>query len=113
MPDSRRVTVARNCYRAFATGDRELIERCLDETLEFSSPLDVGIDRAGYFDRCWPHAGELGGFELRRLVEAGNEVLATYNAARADGTRFRNTEVLTFRGDRVCKIEVYFGWALD
>ena len=81
--------------------------------LEFSSPLDVGIDRAGYFERCCPHAGELGGFELRRLIEAGNEVLATYVAARADGTSFRNAEVLTFRGNRVCKIEVYFGWSLD
>ena len=40
-------------------------------------------------------------------------MLATYVAARADGTSFRNTEVLTFRGNRVCKIEVYFGWSLD
>jgi ketosteroid isomerase-like protein len=113
IPGSDHVTVARDCYRAFATGDRELIERCLDEELEFSSPLDVGLDRAGYFESCWPHAGELRSFELRRLIEAGDEVLATYDAARRDGTRFRNTEVLTFRGDRVRKIEVYFGWILD
>ncbi len=26
--------------------------------------------------------------------------------------RFRNTEVLTFRGDQIAKVEVYFGWNL-
>jgi hypothetical protein len=50
---------------------------------------------------------------LRRLIEAGDEVVVTYEAARTDGTRFRNTEVLTFRGDRVRTIEVYFGWTLE
>jgi hypothetical protein len=25
-------------------------------------------------------------------------------------TRFRNTEVLTFEGEKICKTEVYFGW---
>ena len=29
-----------------------------------------------------------------------------------DGSRFRNTEVLTFEGDQVAEIEVYFGWNL-
>ena len=31
---------------------------------------------------------------------------------RPDGSRFRNTEVLTFDGERVTGIEVYFGWEL-
>jgi hypothetical protein len=30
-----------------------------------------------------------------------------------DGTRFRNTEVLTFEGEKICRAEVYFGWDLD
>jgi len=30
----------------------------------------------------------------------------------ADGTRLRNTEVTTFRGDRIARQEVYFGWDL-
>jgi hypothetical protein len=36
----------------------------------------------------------------------------TYEAERTDGTRFRNTEVLTFAGDRLKRAEVYFGWNL-
>jgi len=31
----------------------------------------------------------------------------------AEGARGRNTEVLTFAGDRISRVEVYFGWALD
>lgn len=37
----------------------------------------------------------------------------TYEAAKTDGKRFRNTEVLTFRGDRILRAEVYFGWDLS
>ena len=37
----------------------------------------------------------------------------TYVATRADGSRFQNTEVHTFRDDRICRVEVYFGWDLE
>jgi hypothetical protein len=47
-----------------------------------------------------------------RLVEAGDEVIVTYEATKTDGSRFRNTEVLTFSGEEICKAEVYFGWNL-
>ena len=36
----------------------------------------------------------------------------TYEATKRDGGRIRNTEVLPFRGDRICRVEVYFGWDL-
>ena len=52
------------------------------------------------------------GFELVRLIEAGDEIVATYESAKTDGKRFRNTEVFTFRGDKIRKVEVYFGWDL-
>jgi len=31
---------------------------------------------------------------------------------RGDGSRARNTEILTFEGDRTSRAEVYFGWNL-
>jgi hypothetical protein len=37
-------------------------------------------------------------------------VIATYEMATGGGAKGRNTEILTFRGDRVCAVEVYFGW---
>jgi ketosteroid isomerase-like protein len=48
-------------------------------------------------------------FEFKRLVEAGDEVVVPYESTRTDGSRFRNTEVLTFRGHKISRAEVYFG----
>jgi hypothetical protein len=47
-----------------------------------------------------------------RLIEDGDEVLVTYESTKTNGDRFRNTEVFTFDGDRIKKVEVYFGWNL-
>jgi hypothetical protein len=107
-----RKQLARLMYESFAAGDRDAIERRLAGDFEFSSPLDVGLDRAGYFERCWPGAGRGQRFQFVRLVESGDEVIVTYELEHADGRRGRNTEVLTFDGDRVRRAEVYFGWDL-
>ena len=58
------------------------------------------------------NVNEIDSFEFKRLVESGDEVIVTYESERADGGRFRNTEVLTFRGDTIRRAEVYFGWDL-
>ena len=49
---------------------------------------------------------------ILRLIAAGDEVVVTYESTKTDGNRFRNTEVLTFEGEKICKSEVYFGWNL-
>lgn len=113
MDDDRRLQVVRNCFRAYETGDRALIERQLADDLVFSAPPDVGIDRARYFERCWANAGAVRAFTFARLAVVGDEVVATYEATRSDGSRFRNTEIFGFTGERVSRIEVYFGWDLD
>jgi len=107
-----RLQLVRDSYRAYETGDRDLIERVIADDFVFSAPPDVGIDRATYFERCWPNAGHVATFEYVRLRETGGEVLVTYEATRADGTRFRNTEIFGFAGDRIASVEVYFGWDL-
>lgn len=108
MPD--RSQLARDVYRAFAAGDRDAIELILADDFSFSSPLDVDLDRAGYFERCWPGAGRGQEFDFVRVVEAGDEVFVTYELRSTDGRSGRNTEVLTFDGDRLRSAEVYFGW---
>jgi ketosteroid isomerase-like protein len=109
---SARLNSARDLYLAFAAGDRDVVERLLTEEFTFSSPVDVGLDRAGYFARCWPGAGQSQKFEFVRLVEDGDEVIVTYEMTRRDGGRGRNTEILTFVDDRITEAEVYFGWNL-
>ena len=39
-------------------------------------------------------------------------MVVTYEATTMDATRFRNTEVMTFRGEQIVRVEVYFGWNL-
>lgn len=112
MPTHDRLQLVRDAYGAYESGDRRVIEELLSEDLTFYSPADVGIDRASYFDRCWPNAAMIKDIELTRLVEAGDEVIVTYESTRNDGSRFRNTEVLTFDGAKIRKVEVYFGWNL-
>ena len=113
MPSPDRLELARQCYGAYESGDRSVLEERLADDFTFYSPPDPGIDRATYFERCWPNAELIEAFEFKRLVEVGDEVVVTYEATRTDGSRFRNTEVLTFDGDKIRKVEVYFGWDLE
>jgi hypothetical protein len=99
-------------YRAFAAGEREVVERAFAPELVFHSPLDPELDRAGYFERCWPGSGNGNEFEFVRTIESGDEVVVTYEATRPDGSRFRNTEILTFASEQIARVEVYFGWDL-
>jgi ketosteroid isomerase-like protein len=108
-----RLALARSSYDAFATGDRQVLEDLLAGDFVFFSPPDPGIGRAAYFERCWPNHETLHAFSYERLEEIGDdEVLVTYEAERTDGSRFRNTEVLRFAGDKLTRAEVYFGWNL-
>lgn len=113
MPDTDRIEIARDSYRAFAAGDRSFFEARLSDDFTFSSPPDPLLDRAGWFERCWPGAGRGQQFDFLRLVGTGDEVIVTYELRRPDGTGGRNTEVIAFDGDdNIVRTEVYFGWDL-
>jgi ketosteroid isomerase-like protein len=112
MPAPDRLQLARDAYGAYVSGDRSVIEALLSDDHVFFSPADPGIDRERYFERCWPNAQLIEDFEFARLIEHGDEVIVTYESTKTDGSRFRNTEILTFRGEQLCKTEVYFGWNL-
>ena len=105
--------LARASYRAYETGDRAAMEGLVAGEFAFWSPQDDGIDRAAYFERCWPASDQQNAFSFVRLLElGGGEVLVTYEAERKDGSRFRNTEIQTFADGQLVKVEVYFGWDL-
>jgi ketosteroid isomerase-like protein len=107
-----RLELVRAIYGAYESGDRQVVEDLLSDDFTFYSPPDPGIDRATYFRRCWPNAELIESFDFKRMVELGDEVLVTYESTKTDGSRFRNTEVLTFDGEKISKAEVYFGWDL-
>jgi hypothetical protein len=114
MSGSDRLRLARAIYEAYGSGNRAVVEGLIEQGFVFFAPPDPGIDRATYFERCWPNSATIESFEFVRLQEIGaDEVLVTYESTKTDGRRFRNTEVLTFDGDRISKVEVYFGWDLE
>jgi hypothetical protein len=106
-----RVEIARESYLAFARAERRFFEDRLSDGFTFSSPPDPHLDRDGWFARCWPGAGRGQEFTFTRMVEAGDEVIVTYELRRPDGGAGVNTEILTFdQDDRIARTEVYFGW---
>jgi ketosteroid isomerase-like protein len=112
MPARDRLRLVRESYGAYESGNRQVVEDLLADDFTFSSPADVGIDRATYFERCWLNSETLKSFEFKRLLEVGDEVVVTYEAEKVDGARFRNTEIIGFDDDKIRTVEVYFGWSL-
>ena len=101
--------LVRACFTAYATQDREAIEELLADDFHFTSPLDNRIDRATYFEVCWPGSKRAEGFDIVRLTVDGDHAFVTYEGQMGK-KRFRNTEVHTVRGGKIAEVEVYFGW---
>jgi hypothetical protein len=110
--DQARVSTVRAMYEAFVARDRAAIEPLLADAFHFTSPLDNRIDRAAWFERCWPNRARIDGFDFVAVVPAGNRVFVIYEARTEAGKRFRNSEVCLFQGRQVVEVEVYFGWDL-
>ena len=51
-------------------------------------------------------------FDFINLVTDADRVFVTYEGRNTNGHRFRNTEILTIRDQRIIDVEVYFGWSV-
>ncbi|MES2959679.1 MAG: nuclear transport factor 2 family protein [Pseudomonadota bacterium] len=105
-------SIARASYDAYVRKDRAAIESLIDDDFHFTSPLDDRIDRTSYFERCWPNSQRISHFQFINLVQDGDKVFVTYEGTNVIGGRFRNTEILTVRGQKIVDAEVYFGWSI-
>jgi ketosteroid isomerase-like protein len=101
--------LARRCYTAYQTVDRDEIERLLAPDFTFTSPYDDHIDRATYFERCWPNAGTFERFDVQDVVVQGNCCWVVYEGNRKGGGWFRNTEMFRIDGHQIASVEVFFG----
>jgi ketosteroid isomerase-like protein len=112
MTTNAKIAIARACYDAYVAKNRAAIEALLAKDFHFTSPIDNRLDRATYFARCWPNSQRIEGFDFIHLFAEGDKVFVTYEGRSTDGQRFRNTEILTVRGDQIVDAEVYFGWSI-
>jgi hypothetical protein len=108
---SNRPELIKQFYEAFSKVDRnDFVENLLAPTFTFSAPPDPFLDRDGFFKICWPEGGNLKDIAYVRVIENGDEVIITHEYTKPDGTTGRNTDIITFDGDKIIRLEVYFGW---
>lgn len=108
QPSSLAETV-RRYYRAYETNDRQEIEALLTPDFHFSSPLDDRIDRATYFEKCWPNSERIRSFDIKRVCERDGEVFVQYELHPISGDSFQNAELLIGDGNLIREVFVFFG----
>jgi ketosteroid isomerase-like protein len=102
--------VVRAIMDAYYAEDRETAERLIADDLVFTSPYDEHIDRAAYFERCFPTAGRTVSHHILQIVPAGDDaVFLRYEYELETGDVHRNAEFITVRDGQIHEIEVYFG----
>jgi ketosteroid isomerase-like protein len=106
---SDKAKTIRALFAAYLANDREAIENCFSEDFRFTSPYDDAIDKTTYFEHCWHPSDWIEQHEIEKVLVGGNEAFVTYRCLAKGGKSFRNTEVFVFDGDKISRIDVYFG----
>jgi ketosteroid isomerase-like protein len=101
--------IVRAIFAAYLSNDRKAVEDALTDDFRFTSPYDDEIDKATYFARCWRNTDWIEQHDLERIFVEGDEAFVTYKCVAKGGKNFRNTEFFSFEGDKIKRIDVYFG----
>jgi ketosteroid isomerase-like protein len=109
MRTENRSDTVRGLFAAYLRKDRGFVENVLTDDFRFTSPYDDNIDRATYFERCWPNSERMRDIDVERVCVADDGAFVTYKVATRGGRVFRNTEFMTFAGERIRRVDVYFG----
>src|SRR4029077_3482332 len=112
MASSRQDTI-RAIFAGYLNNDRKLVEDALSDDFRFTSPYDDSIDKPTYFERCWKNSDWIERHELEKIFVEADEAFVTYLCMAKGGKTFRNTEFFVFEGDKVKRIDVYFGAAYE
>ena len=113
MAGASRAETIRAIFAAYLANDRKFVDNALHEDFRFTSPFDDAIDKPTYFERCWKNSDWIERHELQRIFVEGDEAFVTYRCVAKGGKTFRNTEFFVFDGDKVTRIDVYFGATYD
>ena len=104
-----RAEIIRALFAAYLSNDRKAVEDAFTDDFRFTSPYDDEIDKATYFARCWRVIDWIERHLLERILVEGDEAFVTYRCVARGGKSFRNTEFFSFEGDKIKRIDVYFG----
>ncbi len=109
MHTQSKAETIRALFAAYLSNDRKAVEDAFTDDFHFTSPYDDEIDKANYFVRCWRVTDWIERHELERIFVEGDEAFVTYRCVAKGGKNFRNTEFFSFEGDKIKRIDVYFG----
>jgi ketosteroid isomerase-like protein len=109
MAATSKADIIRDLFAAYMSNDRKAVEDSFTEDFRFTSPYDDEIDKATYFERCWKVSDWIARQTLEKILAEGDCAFVTYQCVAKDGKSFRNTEFFTFAGDKIRRIDVYFG----
>ncbi|GAB2783371.1 nuclear transport factor 2 family protein [Streptomyces daliensis] len=101
------VEAAFRCYRSQdLTGALPLY----GDDFTFTSPQDDHIDKAAFFERCFPTADRFREQRLLHVTPADQElVFVYYEYQLTTGDRYRNVEAITVRDGLIREVQVFFG----
>ena len=109
MPIQGKAEIIRALFAAYLSNDRKAVEDAFAHDFRFTSPYDDEIDKTTYFARCWRVTDWIERHELERIFVEGDGAFVTYECMAKGGKSFRNTEFFSFEGDKIKRIDVYFG----
>lgn len=109
MQDTKLTRVVEAYCGAYVSEDRALAETLLADDFTFTSPNDHAIDKTTYFERCWPNGDSRHRQRVESILIDGDRAWLAYTCETAEGKSFRNAEFITFRGERIASVNVYFG----
>jgi ketosteroid isomerase-like protein len=111
MAEANKADTIRRIFAAYLANDRQFVENAFSDDFRFTSPYDDALDKPAYFERCWNNSDWIERHELEKVFVEGDEAFVTYRCIAKDGRTFRNTEFFVFDGNKVKRIDVYFGAA--
>jgi SnoaL-like protein len=76
--------VVRECFEGYLTHDRDAAEALIADDFVFTSPQDDHIDRAAFFEHCFPTAGRVRTQELLHVISSdGDDVFVLYSFSQS------------------------------
>ena len=101
--------LVRSYFGAYISKRREGLEALLREDFAFRCPLGNRIDKATYFQECWPGSAKIRAVDFDAVLTDGNEAMVRYVATLNSGAEYRCAESFRAEGDQIVQVDVYFG----
>jgi ketosteroid isomerase-like protein len=104
------VSIVEAAFRYYLAQDRESASALYADDFSFTSPQDDHIDKAAFFERCFPTASRAGDQRLLHVTSADEDlVFLYYEYDLTSGATHRNVEAITLRDGLIRDVQVFFG----